>query len=393
MNSYGPKEVTDSDNSHARDVQAILGRSRKWKCLYAGCNRKSIFSHAISESISLASIAEHGHLTTVISRRHGDTRKLRFDTVGIHNTTAFNGFCIEHDSLFSDLDTSEITDVNGLMLQAYRSVIAGSTDESRLAELQYKRLKEVNIANVIESHSNEYPFLREEKGRVLFTEDFTKMAEAHRRRAETLKQIPQDFYNALDKAENRPLPEYGFFMVESLSHHIAFRRLRFKVPVALNCVVHTVVVNAWSDYFFTVIPYEHSSLVMGMIPKRTEQPLLNKLTENFESDIGTLDLVESLISCSNEWYMTPSVLAEMSPEKREVFLQDSTCHTEQHFYERYDVTLFDSLRKHLAELHPELAPLLRIDKIDEIPLRESFDVRHKRMIDAIVKQPVELRDI
>lgn len=393
MNSYAPKEAIDSDNRHERDLKAILGRSGKWKCLYAGCDRKSIFSHAVSKSISLASIAENGHLATVISRRHADIKKLRFDTIGVHDATAFNGFCIEHDSLFYDLDMSEITDVNGLMLQAYRSVISGGANESRLADLQHKRLNEVNIASVIESHIEEYPFLLEEQRKVKFIEDFASVAKSHKRRAEALMQLPQDLFNALDKAENVPLPDFGFFKMESLSHYIAFRRLEFKVPVALNCAVHRVVLDARSDNFFTVIPYEQSSLVMGVVPKRTEQFLLNKLMENFKSDIGTLDLVESLISCSNEWYMTPSILADMSPEKREVFLQDVTCHTEQHFYERYEMTLFDGLRKHLAELEPELAPLLRLDKIDEIPLRESFEVRHKRMIGAILEQPVKLRDI
>jgi hypothetical protein len=115
--------------------------------------------------------------------------------------------------------------------------------------------------------------------------------------------------------------------------------------------------------------------------------------QSFSSDIAALDFVESVMACNNDWYMTPSVLDEMPTEKREVFLSDSTFINERRFYEGYDVTLFDSLRRELAQQHPEFEAQLRLDMIGVVPSRESYEVRYEKMMDALVSQPVKLREL
>ncbi|MCU0121735.1 hypothetical protein N8H74_26035 [Pseudomonas sp. B2M1-30] len=388
------KTRIDRDNRHEREVKAILRRNGKWDCLYPGCTKKSIFSHAISESISLATIAEEGHLSTIESRRKKDIKTLQFGRIGIHDATAFNGFCEEHDALFSTLDNNEISDARGLLLQTYRTVISECADESRIAALSHSDFKATDVDSILaEIDTDEHPWLQSEDGRALFIAEHAKIADADLRRSTQLMELPGQLLKKLALNEDLSLEGHSVFTTEQLSHYIPFRRLGFRIPVAINCIIPCVANGARHDFYFAVIPYQHATLVMGVVPKAMQQSLLDRLMENFSCDYAAIDLVESLMVSSNEWFMTPSVLAEMSSQKREVFLHDSTFITEQHFYEEYDMTLFDSLRRALAQQHPEQREKLRLDKIDVIPHRESFEVRHNRMLAALSAQSVELRDI
>ncbi|WP_239670052.1 hypothetical protein, partial [Pseudomonas aeruginosa] len=87
------------DNQHERRAKEILRRSSKWVCVYPGCDEKSIYSHAVSESISLSTISENGHLLTIKSQRKGDLKELSFGKISMHDASAFNGFCNQHDDI------------------------------------------------------------------------------------------------------------------------------------------------------------------------------------------------------------------------------------------------------------------------------------------------------
>lgn len=385
--------MLDADNRHERALKSILKRNRNWSCLHPCCTRRSIFSHAISESISLATIAEAGHLSTIISRRQKDIKTLQFGEISVHDATAFNGFCEVHDALFSVLDKQEIADAKSLLLQAYRSVISESANESRIASLRHTRFKDADIANILDTLALEHPVLQDEPGRAFVMTEYAKIAESEKRREIQLMQLPSQLLEKLAIIGEVPLDGFSVVSTELLSHHIPFRRLDFQIPVALNCILPLVAGDTQLDFYFTVIPYEQSTFVIGVVPKASEQWLLDRLMQSFSSDIAALDLVESIMSCNNEWYIAPSVLVEMPSEKREIFLHDSTFINEQRFYEHYDLTIFDSLRREIAQRRPEDEAELRIDMINVIPHRECYEIRNKRMIDALVSQPVKLREL
>ncbi|WP_447772539.1 hypothetical protein [Pseudomonas kilonensis] len=382
------KENIERDNKHERALKSILRRDGKWDCLYPGCIQKSIFSHAISKSISLATIAENGHLTTVESRRNGNEKKLQFGSISVQDATAFNGFCETHDALFASLDNEEITSAKSLLLQVYRSVISECVNESRLSKLSTAGFMSLDIEKTIEQADTvEYPFLLEDEGKELFKSMFAKMVAAESQRSAELMILPNQILERLDIPGGNSLEGGSVFTTEQLSHYIPYRKLSFQMPVAVNCIIPTVIGGENRDFYFVVIPYEKSTLIVGVVPKSSDQTLLDTLMQSFSSDAAAIDLVESLIVSSNEWYMTPSVLEEIPYNKREVFLQDSTFGDAHRFYERYEMTIFDNLRKALAQQKPELKPELRLEDSDVIPQRESFDVRHQRMIAAICAQP------
>jgi hypothetical protein len=386
MKSDDQKEKFERANRHQKDVKAVLKRNRKWTCLHTGCTQRSIFSHAISKAISLSAIAEEEHLSTIESRRQYDTKTLHFGPISILDATAFNGFCEEHDALFSNLDNREITQAKSLLLQAYRSVIAICTIESRLAELHHDGIVNEDVNRVIEDLADDHPWLLEESEQALFLNELSKFAEAHKHRAQALMELPRELFRVMTVIEDCPLNSFGVVTTEQSSHNVTFRRLEFRIPVAVNCFIPMTEAGRRLDYYLSVIPYKDSSLVFGVIPKNANPWMIDILNQRFSSEVGVLDLVESIMACCNEWYMTPSVLDEMPGEKRKVFLHDSTFHTEQRFFEIYDMTLFDKLRRTLGEQRPELKAQLRLDKIDDVPQRESFEVRHRRMINKIYTQ-------
>ncbi|OFA00308.1 hypothetical protein [Duganella sp. HH101] len=390
MNRDVRKSTIHSDNQHERALREILRPNRSWPCLHPGCADKCIYSHAISKSISLETIAESGHLQTVRSQRQGDIKTLDFDRIGIKQATAFNGFCATHDDLFKSLDTREIADSKSLFLQAYRSVMAACCTESRIAKLMYEGRTRADIEAVLDARAADDPRFRDERVRAQVRSRYKEIADSEKKRADALMHLPQELLERFHIIESRPLDHLVTVATEQSSHAIVFRRVGFRIPVALNAKLTILADKVLQDFYFTVIPYAAATVVMGVMPKAINARVRDRLEHGFASDIAALDLVESIIACCNEWYMTPSVLAEMSEAKRQVFLHDSICYTEQRFHQEYDMTLFDGLRKTLAQRHPESAAQLRLEQIDAIPRREDFAARHKRMMEALVSQSVKL---
>jgi len=384
----------ERDNRHERRAKEVLKRSGKWTCAYPGCTGKSIFSHAISRSISLGAIAEDGHLQTIKSLRKGDVKEITFGLIGVHDATAFNGFCNQHDALFAALDTRKIEDAKDLMLQAYRTVIAQSIDESRLATLNAEEYEDIDVDELLSKlDAAEHPWLEDEHIQELFKAEFGKLASSTTRRADNLLQLPSEILARIDVPGNQSLDGNSVISTEQLSHHIPYRRLEVRLPVAVNAMIHGVQGDQRRDSFFAVIPYADSTFVFGVVPKACPQSFLDGLMESFSSDPGLIDLVESVMISSNEWYLTPSVLAQMSSEKKEVFLHDCTFFNEHRFYKQYDMILLEEARRNLAKKQPELIAALRLDRVDYVPSREDFSLRHERMIAAMCAQPFELRDM
>lgn len=384
----------ERDNQHERRAKEVLKRSGKWICAYPSCTSKSIFSHAISKSISLGAIAEEGHLQTIKSQRKGDVKDIIFGPISIHDATAFNGFCSQHDALFASLDTRKIENAKDLMLQAYRTVIAESIDESRLATLNAEEYENTDLDELLgELDASEHPWFEDEQGQELFKAEYGKLAASATRRAVNLLQLPSEILARIGVPGNQSLDGNSVISTEQLSHHIPFRRLNVRLPVAINAMIHGVQGDQRRDFFFAVIPYADSTFVFGVVPKACPQSFLDGLMESFSSDPGLLDLVESVMISSNEWYLTPSVLAQMPTKKKEVFLRDCTFFNEHRFYEQYDMILLEEARRELAKNQPELIAAFRLDQVDYVPSREDFALRHERMIATMSAQTFELREI
>lgn len=224
----------ERDNQHERRAKEVLKRSNKWICAYPGCTNKSIFSHAISKSISLGAIAEDGHLQTIKSQRKDDVKDITFGPISINDATAFNGFCIQHDALFAALDTRKIEDAWDLMLQAYRTVIAESIDESRLATLNAEEYAGADLDELLgKLDAADHPWLEDEQGQELLMTEFGKLAASATRRAVNVLQLPSEILARIDVPGNQRLDGSSVISTEQLSHHIPYRRLEVRLPVVM----------------------------------------------------------------------------------------------------------------------------------------------------------------
>lgn len=374
-----------SGSSHEEALKAISKRNKKWRCLYPECCEKSIFSHAISKSISLTCIAEDQHLTIVNSRRINNLKEFEFKKISIHDASGFNGFCLKHDATFSLLDTKKICDSRSLILQAYRSVISLSSTESRVADLRYAHFDFEELESSAFKYAKEHPSIPSDLLRDHIVSEYKKIIAATNLRAISVMKLANDLIGKIVIIENHAFGSFDFDTVttEKLSHSVLFRYLDFKVPVAINSIFPTIVSGNERDFFFTVIPYEDSTLMMAVVPKDCPKWLNERILKSFATEAMAINFIESILSCSNDWYMTPSVLRELPEEKQRIFLEDSMFTNERHFWETYDMTLLDTLRETLALKYPKDEENFRAKERKILPIREIYDVRHKRMMDKI----------
>ena len=74
-------------------------------CMFDGCSRRAVDSHAISKLSSLAHIVDKNNkLLSFCPKRTADDKELLIKEVGYNKATAFKGFCVEHEKLFKNID-------------------------------------------------------------------------------------------------------------------------------------------------------------------------------------------------------------------------------------------------------------------------------------------------
>ena len=157
-----------SDNEYERKVKEIIGRNSNHPCSFPSCNNKSIYSHSISKSISLTTIAEDGHLITVLSKRKKDEKILSFELKSINDATAFKGFCLHCDSqLFKAIDENEIANSDELILQLYRSV-SFEIHKEKIGQLNKDRFEWMKSDEIINRLSETHTLLNDDKGKSFY---------------------------------------------------------------------------------------------------------------------------------------------------------------------------------------------------------------------------------
>jgi len=138
------------------------------------------------------------------------------------------------------------------------------------------------------------------------------------------------------------------------------------------------------NYYINIIPYTNSSILLGIIPKQLIRydSIVNNIEQAFINKLSVLNFVESIIVSNDDWYIKPSILNSMDEVKRNIFIQDCMFNNERKFYETYDLSIFDNLRKDICL---ELNKTNELEKINFIPKREEYKVRYVNMLKDIQK--------
>ncbi|MEN4785969.1 hypothetical protein [Pantoea agglomerans] len=408
------------DRDYDKEKRRILNRNSTTCCMN-GCSEKSIYSHIISKSLSIEKISQDQHVTVFNPSRHADVKIPKFASVGINDNPAFNGFCKKHDDLFQLIDSFKIKDFFGVYLQLFRT-ISSEIYFLKMGDILYP---DIDIAKgvdfIVESLKGEVEkddgsinIERFEKVKV----DLALYLEASNddKKLELEEQIKhlttiQDFI--LDKIKTAEDELTSLFIeenklcvleVKEIEHQVFAYITNFKIPLAIS-TMHTfpgIEDDANNSYaFYVVVPYEDSNIIIGLVSDLTAPQFIDRITKAVNcavlDELAVLNFVEALAMASpDNTYYCPSVIDEMSNEKLRIFTEDCMClHEFQNsckYLAEYDMSIFDSLRRKIIDnSFPDQEHELQ--KISNLPVRKSYEVRYQKLFDKIMKENLVLNNL
>ncbi|ABR33804.1 hypothetical protein [Clostridium beijerinckii] len=363
-------------------------KNNKMGCLYESCTGKAVNSHSISKKSSLISICENNEVLACKSIRNKEELTFDFKRVGINEATTFKGFCGEHEKLFEKLDKEKIGDLKDLLLQVYRCIGFACYNEGIMRALekqQKERLKNYyNIDKLENRNSDLQKFLNE----TIEQASANKVSGFHRLRKVMAKYM--ELVNSLSDLDNRKIADIDRFENESINHIIRFKRVREQIPVALLNNFSYFYGERNCDIFFIAIPYENCTDIIMVIERDPGINCEEYWEYSTESDIRTLNLVETIMMMSEFWFIKPSVINSMSKERQEIIKNDIWFASERKHFEPYDMSIFDEVRKKLISECDDRTISMELDKINNIPYRENLEFRKEKMHKEMNRQYTQI---
>lgn len=403
--------------NYDKETRKITGRSNG-RCCIKNCTEKNIYSHIISKSISIDKISKDNHLSVFCPSRQGDEKIPKFIPAGVNDNPAFNGFCKKHDNMFELIDNSEIESFLGVYLQIYRT-ISSKVYCLRLGDILNPDI-DVDVAsdlilkNVRDKLEKEQSQIDEEKLDAIIENHKLELIRANNEKnfslnksMKSIERIQEYFLNEINKNKekldksklNKNILQV--VEVEELNYQIFVYLTDFQIPVAIS-TLHTLPCDGSSDdnsySFYIIVPYENSSIIIGIIGGSAHPSIFNKITEvvnsSFSNSFSVLNFVESLvISSPDDSFFSPSVIEEMSSDKLRVFTDDCMCLHEflngSKYLSEYDISIFDNVRRQLiskASTNIESETL----KLSMIPTRDNYDKRIIKMKDKVLRENIIL---
>lgn len=367
-------------------------------CLYPNCFEENIKSHAISKSLSLASIAEKYHLYHFKPHRFTkDAKKPHFKKISIRKATAHEGFCKKHDDIFQPLDTKEICNTEELVLQVYRSLCVILNEEksaaislfelnsteahSKIDKESVRLFLEKTGVSALKHHLNDSAFLNAVQKKMHFL-----IADHIEDELIEIEKLQEYLITKMirNEALEIPVSEMQTLTTEDMAYTLYYYKTDFKIPVSVNSIHYGKVGDRRIRTYSIVVPYENCNLIIGVVPKEllSDDILVSKINSFFSSKIRIIEYVEAVMSTCDGWYIKPSILDSMSDKKRGFFCEDVMFYNERKLFDDYDLSIFDELKHEVATLEERkyLSSVINI-----IPERLPYDVRYKNMMDVINK--------
>ena len=308
-----------------RDIETLvnkyMAKNNFTECSHPNCFEETIYSHSISKSISLKTIAEKDHLVFFKPRRFKSIKKPKFETIDVNQCSAFNGFCKEHDDMFQDIDLNKITTSEHLKLQVFRTLCCELNKEKVGVEFLQEPTDEEAIKllvsrGVIEDASEVIGnFIELSKKKIKFLQ-----RESFEDRLYKIERLVVYFYRILKFGDlfRFDTNEKTVFATDNLNTQVLYYMTDFLISVAVSTKV-TYDIDQGMDYYLIVIPYEDSTLIMCIVPDGSPIIVQEKINESFKSKLSIIKFVESIISSCDGWYIKPSVIYNMTEDKKYFF--------------------------------------------------------------------------
>lgn len=330
---------------------------RRFKCMVDSCKDKPIDSHSISNSISIQSISENGHVVGIkpYDDSNEQSRKFRYETISHNSALVFKGFCSDHDTtLFKPIDTKEIRTTRDYFLMCYRALCfikynarIGSDKIAFRYKGVYKHFNSSNDPTLT-------PFYLEH-------DSISDSADFFKELYDNYTEEDQEGYNFTD---------YRFTQYGCILH---LKTLQYQIPVALNNW-HSVITTSGtlSGILLIVIPYKEITQIILVQPTGLPEKQSSYLNSVLNNDISILNLIEKSISISENWVIKPSVI-DKDEHIKETLITDLYYRPfVSRLFEPYDLSIFNELRERIIEstLIPEHLLNQEKDKIRNVPERD-----------------------
>lgn len=127
-------------------------RKKDYQCLFPGCGKKAIRSHAIPRASLIEALAKKGKLYTLnqsftsIYRQTSPYDPMEIVEVGVNRASVFKGFCQEHDTkLFAPVETTDEQKKKGLMASLHLRALALEISRKRRNVDYFKKIIEFDL--------------------------------------------------------------------------------------------------------------------------------------------------------------------------------------------------------------------------------------------------------
>lgn len=382
-------EKFNFDTAIDKAVHRYMGE-RKSTCMYPGCEVEAINSHSISEMKSLETLNEQGEVRNLLapkSRRAYPNKSMLIEDCGIPHASTFKGFCKLHDDMFTRLDQSGIKSEKDIFRQVFRSLSYHVFREKVIDVIRPKFMEEIEKERLEDEQLH-----GESDSQIAKLIDFgySNAAEQTSKRIEKLEKQRLDVKKFLDTMDDRyytyPLTD---FTGPETPLYVVYKKLDFQVPVAVNAKISFTLGDGFAHNFSLIcMPEENTTDFIIVTNKEFHAIEKEYLAAVVNDDVYILNLIERFMVLTDEWWIKPSIYNNLSEEKKQILIEDLYCCGEGLYNLRgYDMSIFDELRLQLIHELPEHRRLYELKKINELPVREAFEERIKR-IQQKFKQPL-----
>lgn len=352
------------------EVNSLLSRKKNYTCCIPGCNKKSILSHSISKS-TLNLISQNNHVVAPKFNRARFSLKdledkainLSFEDISIERATTFKGFCKDHDNdIFLNIDDRGIKTQRDIFLQLYRTAckyyftdLVHSKAEFKVLGYEYNSNSEfdesmpINLAKIKS-----------------FCEDI-------------LVDFPE-LDSPVEISNSQTFLIKPFSKKVPLEVEVIYKRINTVFPVALQNCFTLSFEGEFSKSLVIITPDKDSTnLIILCSPTITPQ-----FSSFINSDLNVLNFIESMLMLDSEFNLDRKVVDGWSEEKLEAITNDYYFFSEIAFLDKYDISIFDDIRKKLCLTLSERDRIIELRKIHTIPNRDSIEKRlNKQMLGSI----------
>lgn len=333
-------------------------------CMFCSCNDSCIKSHSISRNV-LETISDNNEVIMPIIEpcdlgkdylelENINTPNIDFQRKNIATAGVFRGFCKKHDNaIFQSLDDYGIRTQRDIFLQLYRTTCKYFFSNKNVEKSEWNTFQQFYYANP-EFEKEIFLSINELKN---FLEDMLIDF------PELSAPIPDTESSFIIK------PESNSFKRKSL---ILYRRIPKDFDFAIENNLILKINNKISHCIFVILPGKNYSSLLAI----SSVDVIKLLHSNLYSKIQILNTIESIMMQDSQFYLKPEIIENWNEKKKKIVIDDFFFVTERKFLQKYDVSIFDDLRKELIKNEDQAIKEHELQKINLLPERPSFQARY-----------------